>query len=46
MEQDLQIADNNKKKILILLYLPIVATPALGHITIISILMAGEESKT
>ena len=46
VEQDLQIADNNKKKILLLLYLPIVAIPALGHITIITILMAGEGSKT
>jgi hypothetical protein len=46
VEQDLQTADNKKKEILLLLYLPIVAIPALGHITIITILMAGEESKT
>jgi hypothetical protein len=45
MEQVLQIADNNKK-ILLLLYLFIIATPGLGHITIIAILMAGEEIKT
>jgi hypothetical protein len=44
-EQDLQLANNNKK-ILLLLYLSIVATPGLGHITIIAILMAGEEIKT
>jgi hypothetical protein len=46
VEQDLQIADNNNKKILLLLYLPIVAIPALGHITRITVLMVGEESKT
>jgi hypothetical protein len=46
VEQDLQTADNNKKEILLLLYLPIVAIPALGHITIITVLMVGEESKT
>jgi hypothetical protein len=44
MEQVLQIAGNNNK-ILLLLYLSIVATPGLGHIAIITILMAGEEIK-
>jgi hypothetical protein len=46
MEQVLQIAGNNNKILLLLYYLSIVATPGLGHITIITILMAGEEIKT